>query len=119
MRARAQRVMTSMGARQGLLWPGPRWWPVGLITWSTWLSAVCCIPTEFSVFVAVTALLQVAVHVANVIRNVVAFYTAELTVQPNATAKIGVFLAAALALGAALGAGGNGRYGPVRPSLPG
>jgi O-antigen/teichoic acid export membrane protein len=50
------------------------------------------IPAEFSVFVSVTALLQVMVHATNVIRNVVAFYTAELTVQPKATARIGAFL---------------------------
>ena len=47
---------------------------------------------EFAVFVAVTALLQIAVHLTNVIRNVTAYYTAELTVAPNSLAAIRTFL---------------------------
>ena len=46
---------------------------------------------QFAVFVAVTALLQVLVHVTNVIRNVVAYYTAELTAQPGSDNRIGTF----------------------------
>jgi O-antigen/teichoic acid export membrane protein len=47
---------------------------------------------QFAVFVAVTALLQIAVHLTNVIRNVTAYYTAELTVAPNSLAAIRTFL---------------------------
>jgi O-antigen/teichoic acid export membrane protein len=46
-------------------------------------------PTEFFVFVTVTALLQIMVQATNVIRNVVAFYTAESTVFPDAMARVG------------------------------
>jgi len=46
-------------------------------------------PTEFFVFVTVTALIQVMVQVTNVIRNVVAYYTAESTVYPDATSRVG------------------------------
>lgn len=50
------------------------------------------VPVEFGVFVAVTALLQVMVYVTNVIRNVVAYYTAELTAKPDAFPLIAAFL---------------------------
>ncbi len=49
-------------------------------------------PTEFFIFVTVTALLQVMVQVTNVIRNVVAYYTAEATVGGDATARVGSVL---------------------------
>lgn len=49
-------------------------------------------PTEFFVFVTVTAVLQVMVQVTNVIRNIVAYYTAESTVYPDATARVGSVL---------------------------
>ncbi|MEZ4518389.1 MAG: hypothetical protein R3C44_16725 [Chloroflexota bacterium] len=49
-------------------------------------------PTEFFVFVTVTAIVQIMVQVTNVIRNVVAYYTADATVLPDSTARIGVLL---------------------------
>lgn len=49
-------------------------------------------PTEFFVFVTVTALIQVMVQVTNVIRNVVAYYTAESTVYPDAASRVGSVL---------------------------
>jgi O-antigen/teichoic acid export membrane protein len=49
-------------------------------------------PTEFFIFVTVTALLQVMVQVTNVIRNVVAYYTAEATVGGDAAARVGSVL---------------------------
>lgn len=50
------------------------------------------VPTEFFVFVTVTALLQVMVQVTNVIRNVVAYYTAESTVFADADERVGSVL---------------------------
>lgn len=47
---------------------------------------------EYAIFLAVTALLHVAVQLTNVIRNVVAFYTAELSVLPRAALQVGLFL---------------------------
>jgi O-antigen/teichoic acid export membrane protein len=47
---------------------------------------------QFAVFVAVTAVLQIAVHLTNVIRNVSAYYTAELTVEPASVSAIRIFL---------------------------
>jgi O-antigen/teichoic acid export membrane protein len=49
-------------------------------------------PTEFFVFITVTALLQIAVQATNVIRNVVAFYTAESTVFADAVERVGAVL---------------------------
>jgi O-antigen/teichoic acid export membrane protein len=49
-------------------------------------------PTEFFVFVTVTALLQIMVQATNVIRNVVAYYTAEATVFSDAPARVGSVL---------------------------
>jgi O-antigen/teichoic acid export membrane protein len=46
-------------------------------------------PSEFFVFVTVTALLQIVVQATNVIRNVVAFYTAESTIFADAPARVG------------------------------
>ncbi len=49
-------------------------------------------PVEFFVFVTVTALLQVMVQATNVIRNVVAYYTAESTVFADAASRVGSVL---------------------------
>jgi O-antigen/teichoic acid export membrane protein len=49
-------------------------------------------PTEFGVFVSVTALLQVLLSVATAIRMVVAFYTAELSAAREHRDAIGAFL---------------------------
>lgn len=46
---------------------------------------------QFGIFVAVTALLQVLVQVTNVIRTVVAYYTAEFTALPDSLALIRTF----------------------------
>ncbi len=47
---------------------------------------------QFAIFVAVTALVQIAVHLTNVIRNVTAYYTAELTVLPESISAIRTYL---------------------------
>lgn len=46
---------------------------------------------QFAIFVAVTALIQIMVNVTNVIRNVVAYYTAEFTVDALAISRIRTF----------------------------
>ncbi len=50
--------------------------------------------SEISIFLAITALLQVAVHLTNVIRNVVAYYTAEIAIEPASDSRIGAFVRA-------------------------
>jgi len=49
-------------------------------------------PVEFGVLVSITALLQVAVHLTNVIRNVVAYYTADMSGRVETEAQVGVFV---------------------------
>ncbi len=46
-------------------------------------------PAEFGVLIAVIALLQIAVHLTNVIRNVTAHYTAEVSASANITGAVG------------------------------
>ncbi|MCI0394847.1 MAG: hypothetical protein L0332_10575 [Chloroflexi bacterium] len=92
VQALAQGAARSAGARHGLVMGTATLLAGGFDYLVNVLIGRLLLPAEFSVFVAVTALLQVMVHLTNVIRNVVAFYTAELTVQPQAVASIGLFL---------------------------
>lgn len=46
---------------------------------------------QFAVFIAVVALVQVMVNATNVIRNVVAFYTADLTAEVEGISRINAF----------------------------
>jgi len=53
------------------------------------------LPVEFGVFVAAAGLVQILLYAAFVIRNVVAFYTAEKSLDPQAGVLIGGFFHAA------------------------
>jgi O-antigen/teichoic acid export membrane protein len=46
---------------------------------------------QFAVFIAVVALIQVLVNVTNVIRTVVAYYTAEFTAEQGGAARVNAF----------------------------
>ncbi len=50
------------------------------------------VPVEFGVFVAVAAVMQVLAQLTNTIRNVVAFYTAELTSRCETSQHLAAFL---------------------------
>lgn len=92
MKQRIQRLITSVGARQGLVMAAATLAAGGFDYVVNIIIGRMLSPAEFIIFVAVTALLQVFVHVTNVIRNVVAFYTAEFTTQSDAQIKIGAFV---------------------------
>ena len=49
------------------------------------------IKEQFAVFIAVVALIQVLVNVTNVIRTVVAYYTAEFTAEQDGAARVNAF----------------------------
>jgi O-antigen/teichoic acid export membrane protein len=49
-------------------------------------------PVEYGIFISVAAILQVVLYISIAIRNVVAFYTAELTAQPNNNQQVGAFV---------------------------
>lgn len=46
---------------------------------------------QFAVFIAVVAIIQVLVNVTNVIRNVVAYYSAEFTAEQDGAARVNAF----------------------------
>ena len=50
------------------------------------------LPVEFGIFVCVAAILQVLLYLAISIRNVVAFYTAELSSQSDSFNQVGAFV---------------------------
>jgi O-antigen/teichoic acid export membrane protein len=50
------------------------------------------LPVEFGIFVCVAAILQVLLYLAVAIRNVAAFYTAELSVQSDSFNQVGAFV---------------------------
>lgn len=88
----ARMLSTSAGARQGMVMAGATTVAGGFDYLVNVVIGRSLLPTQFIVFVAVTALLQIMVHATNVIRNVVAFYMAELSIQPEALARSGIFL---------------------------
>ncbi|HEX6384560.1 MAG TPA: hypothetical protein VF177_07820 [Anaerolineae bacterium] len=92
MRASIQLLARSPGTRHGLVMAGATVIAGGFDYLVLVLAVSLLGPAESIVYLAVMALLQVMVHATNVIRNVVAYYTAELTVQPQATGRIGAFL---------------------------
>jgi len=91
MSARLAELLRSAGARQGLLMAVATLLAGGL-DYVTQVVVGRLLADEIAVFLAVTAVLQVVVHSTNVIRNVVAYYSAELAAQPQANARIGAFL---------------------------
>lgn len=91
MIARITTLARSADARHGLVMAGATL-VAGGFDYLTQVIVGRMLAAEISIFLAVTALLQIMVHVTNVIRNVVAFYTAELTVQPDGAGRIALFL---------------------------
>lgn len=49
------------------------------------------VPVEYSILVSVLSILQILLHVTNVIRNVTAYYTAEISVQTGNRGQVGPF----------------------------
>lgn len=50
------------------------------------------VPVEYGIFVSIAAILQVVLYISIAIRNVVAFYSAELSVQPDSSRRLGAFV---------------------------
>ncbi len=53
------------------------------------------VPVEYGIFIAVAAVLQVLTHLTNTIRNVVAFYAAELSAKRDSSQGLGAFVKSA------------------------
>jgi O-antigen/teichoic acid export membrane protein len=90
--ARVLTLVRSVGVRDSLvtavamIFAGGLDYAVGVLA-GRWL-----VPIEFGVFIAVGAVLQVLSQLTNAIRNVVAFYTAELSLHGDGTSGVGAFV---------------------------
>ena len=100
MRARYTKYMTawrhalfrSVGIRHGVIMWAAMILAGGLDYAVNVLAGRWLLPVEFGIFVCVAALLQVLVYLAISIRNVVAFYTAELSAQSDSNNQVGAFV---------------------------
>lgn len=92
MKQRLTQLTQSSGAWHGLIMAGATLFAGGFDYIAQVFMGRLLLPTEYIILVAVTALLQVIVQATNVIRNVVAFYTAEQTAQPESFAPIAGFV---------------------------
>jgi O-antigen/teichoic acid export membrane protein len=90
--ARALTFLRSMGVRDSLVMAvamglaGMLDYAVNVVA-GRWL-----VPIEYGVFIAVAAVMQVLAQLTNAIRNVVAFYTAELSLQRDESQAVGTFV---------------------------
>lgn len=50
------------------------------------------VPVEYGIFVSIAAILQIVLYVSIAIRNVMAFYSAELSIQSNSGMRLGAFV---------------------------
>jgi O-antigen/teichoic acid export membrane protein len=89
---RALTFLRSMGVRDSLVMAVAMALAGGLDYGVNILAGRWLVPTEYGVFIAVAALLQVLTQLTNSIRNVVAFYTAELTLKQDASQGVGAFV---------------------------
>lgn len=88
---RLARLATSGGLRHGLIMAVATLTAGALDYLFNVVSGRMLAPAEYGVLISVTAILQVFVHLTNVIRNVTARYTAALTTGPEPLAHIGLF----------------------------
>ncbi len=91
MRIRVQQV-TDSGAFQGSIMAVAMIVAGGLDALVNVLSGRWLGKEQFAVFVAVTAFVQISVHLTNVIRTVVAYYTAEFSALPDSMTRIRTFM---------------------------
>jgi len=89
---RALTVLRSIGVRDSLVmaiamgFAGVLDYAVNVVA-GRWL-----VPVEYGVFIAVAAVMQVLAQLTNAIRNVVAFYTAELSLHRDGSQGVGAFV---------------------------
>lgn len=91
LRTFPQLLRTSTGAQHGLIMAAATLL-AGAFDYGVQVMIGRLLVNEFGLFLAVTALLQVAVYATNVIRNVVAYYMAELTAVADPLPQLGRFL---------------------------
>jgi O-antigen/teichoic acid export membrane protein len=82
----------SLGIRDGVIMSGAVVLAGGLDYAVNVLAGRWLQPLEFGIFVCVAAILQVLLYLSIAIRNVVAFYTANLSAQSDSFNEVGAFL---------------------------
>src|SRR6266567_2908430 len=83
MKTRLQSLVRSVGMRHGLILSAAMILAGALDYVANVLAGRWLAPVEFGVFVSVAAILQVFLYLSIAIRNVVAFYTADLSVEAD------------------------------------
>jgi len=91
-KSRMTGLLRSVGLRQGILLSAAMIFAGGLDYVVNVLAGRWLAPDEYGVFVSVAAILQVMLYMSIAIRNVVAFYTAELSVQDESLVRVGAFV---------------------------
>jgi O-antigen/teichoic acid export membrane protein len=89
MKVWLQKLARSAGMRHGLIMSAAMVLAGGLDYAVNVLAGRWLVPVEYGIFISVAAILQVVLYISIAIRNVVAFYTAELTVQPDSGNRVG------------------------------
>ena len=92
MRTGLHALFRSIGIRHGLIMSAALTLAGGLDYAVNVLAGRWLQPVEFGIFVCVAAILQVLVYLAVAIRNVVAFYTANLSVERDSLNQVGAFV---------------------------
>jgi len=92
LKARLLRFWRSVGLRHGVIMSGAMILAGGLDYVVNVLAGRWLQPAEYGVFVSVAAILQVMLYLSIGIRNVVAYYSAELSVQDRSLNRVGAFV---------------------------
>lgn len=90
--ARALRFFRSIGVRDSLITAGAMVLAGGLDYAVNVVAGRWLVPVEYGVFIAVAAVTQVLAQLTNAIRNVVAFYTAELSLHGSGSQGVSAFV---------------------------
>lgn len=89
---RIQQLTRSAGLWHGLVMTGSTVIAGGLDYLFNIFSGRLLDPIAYSILISVLAILQILLHATNVIRNVVAYYTAEISSAADAPPRLGQFL---------------------------
>ncbi len=93
--ARLLNLLRSIGLRDSLVMAITMALAGGLDYAVSVLAGRWLIPVEYGIFIAAAAVLQVLTHLTNTIRNVVAFYAAELSAKRDSSRSVGAFVQSA------------------------
>jgi len=116
MKSRLKLLVHSVGMRHGLIMSAAMIVAGGLDYAVNVLAGRWLVPVEYGIFVSVAAILQVVLYVSIAIRNVVAFYTAELS-QADPGTRVGAFVQSGWRWGWQWGLGATALFSIISPTL--